>query len=318
LDLNRYLTARDLVTNIGQPIMLLVVILSALLLIVSFQKNLRSYSRHIILGISLFLGSGYALLIWFHYQIYKFLPLIYPQDGSLAGRYAIPVWIEDEKLFFWTFLTSIWLLFIKTKKASYQITLNVVIVIFIFLTATTSNPFFSPLKDFHREIGSIYQALSLSNVSVQMQIFGPAIGRLQGFYNSTYMWIHPPLLFIAYSTFVISFVNVIFMLVKKSASHEKAAYNWAKPGYIALTLGLLLGYPWAFDAWKGQPWWFSPKINVTLMMWVLYTAYLHSRIYIHKKGMWVTTGIIGILGFVGVVATYLSTYVLPGIHSVGG
>ncbi len=85
-----------------------------------------------------------------------------------------------------------------------------------------------------------------------------------------------------------------------------------------LTVGLLIGYPWAVDAWRGEPWWYDPKINVTLMMWVLYSAYLHSRLYIHRKGMWMATAVLGQLAFLGVVITYLTTYVIPGIHSVAG
>lgn len=317
MDLNSYLAARNLVISIGRPILFLSASLALVLLLFSFYGPLRKYSRHLIMSIVLLLATGYAILVWFHYQIYLSVPLINPVDGQIAGRYAIPVWIEDEKLLFWTLLIGMWLVFIRPKKASFQIALNAVFSIFIALTVFTSDPFSAPLNNFNGELNGFVQAINSTDFNSRMQVFGAAIGRMQGFYNSTYMWIHPPLLFVAYSAFVVSFLGIIYMLATGIHEYERFAYNWAKSGYIVLTLGLLLGYPWAFEAWKGQPWWYSPKINVTLMMWVLYTAYLHSRIYLHRKGMWTTTGMMGILSFVGVVATYLSTYVLPGIHSVG-
>lgn len=292
--------------------------LSVLLVGFAFYPPLRNYSRHLLLGIFLSLFAGFMLIVWYHYRINQTLPLLNPINGQLVGRYAIPPWIEDEKLYFWTLLISLWLLIIRRKPAVFQIAMNLVMTVFVALTATTSNPFISPLPGFDKEIAGFSQAVSTSDMTVKMQAFGGAMGRMQGYYNSVYMWIHPPLLFIAYSTFVISFVGIIFMLVKRDRDFDRLAYNWAKAGYIVLTMGLLLGYPWAVEAWKGQPWWYSPKINVTLMMWVLYTAYLHSRLYLHRRGMWTTTAVLGILSFTAVIATYLSTYVLPGIHSVGG
>lgn len=299
--------------------MFLSLALSAILVVFTFYRPLQKYTRHLILGIFLSLLSGYLLLAWYHYQIYRLVPLINPINSELVGRYAIPPWIEDEKLYFWTLLISLWLVIMRRRAGGFQIAMNLVMTTFVTLTVLTSNPFIAPLSGFNEEIAGFAQAVAGTDMNVKMQVFGSSMGRMQGYYNSSYMWIHPPLLFIAYSTFVISFFGAVFMLVRKGDHlFERLAYNWAKPGYIVLTLGLLLGYPWAAEAWKGEPWWYSPKINVTIMMWVIYTAYLHSRLYLHRRGMWNTTAILGIFGFTAVVATYLSTYVLPGIHSVGG
>jgi len=318
LDLNSYFMARSTVINLGQPLLYFTFILSTALIIFSLYPPLRSYLRYLNLAVFSSLLAGFLLLGWYHYRIYLNLPLYNPISGALAGRYAIPVWIEDEKLYFWTLLLSLWLLVIRSRNLHFKAAVNIALTIFITLTTFTSNPFISPLPGFNKEIIQYSQTINNVDINGKYQLFGMAIGRMQGFYNSIYMWIHPPLLFLAYSTFVISFFAIIFMLLNHEHDFDRLAYNWAKPGYIVLTIGLLLGYPWAVEAWKGQPWWYSPKINVTLMMWVLYTAYFHSRLYLHRRGMWKTTGIIGLLAFTSVIATYLSTYVLPGIHSVGG
>lgn len=318
MNFSGYLAARNTVTDIGQPLFFLTFALSAILVVFTLYQPLRQYARHLILGIFLSLLAGFLLLGWFHYQIYQYLPLANPINGEIVGRYAIPLWIEDEKLYFWTFLIALWLVIMRKRTGGFQIALNLTLTAFVTLTVLTSNPFIAPLSNFNSEIAGYSRVLASQDLNVKMQAFGATAGQMQGYYNSSYMWIHPPLLFLAYSTFVISFFGAVFMLIKRDHEFDKIAYQWAKPGYIVLTIGLLLGYPWAVDAWKGQPWWYSPKINVTLMMWVLYTAYLHSRLYLHRRGMWHTSAILGILGFTAVIATYLSTYVLPGIHSVGG
>ena len=55
---------------------------------------------------------------------------------------------------------------------------------------------------------------------------------------------------------------------------------------------MLLGFPWALMSWQGESWWWSGKVNMSIMMWLLYTAYLHARLYLRTKGMWKAVAII--------------------------
>jgi ABC-type transport system involved in cytochrome c biogenesis permease subunit len=81
---------------------------------------------------------------------------------------------------------------------------------------------------------------------------------------------------------------------------------------------MLLGFPWAISAWQGEAWWWSGKVNMSVMMWILYTAYLHGRLYLRRQGMWRWVAVLAVLSFVALVLTYLTTYVIPGAHSVAG
>ncbi|HDZ86958.1 MAG TPA: hypothetical protein ENH57_04630 [Actinobacteria bacterium] len=318
MDLTSYLSARDIVSNVGQPLLYLSLGLSVLLVVSGFSDKLRRYNRHILSAILVSLAAGFLLLIWFHFRINSSLPLINPLSNEFVGRYYVPPWIENEKIFFWTLLTVVWLLFMRRRSPVFQTNMNFVVLTFLALTVFTSNPFVEPLGSFNSQITQISEALASSDQQAVMGGLYGAQGMMEGFYNSPYMWLHPPLTFIAYSAFVISFFGSMFMLIKKDLEYERFAYNWIRVGYIALTVGMLVGFPWAMTAWEGQPWWYSPKVNVTIMMWVIYTAYLHSRLYLTKRGMFSTTAALGIFGFIAVVATYLSTYVLPGIHSMAG
>jgi cytochrome c biogenesis factor len=135
------------------------------------------------------------------------------------------------------------------------------------------------------------------------------------YYNTWYMWVHPPLLFFSYGAFVMSFAATVRMVREKRSSFEQTAYRWARLGYLPLTLGMLLGFPWAILAWQGDSWWWSGKVNMSIMMWLLYTAYLHGRHYLRRKGMWRVVAILAMLSFLVLVLTYMTTYIVPGAHS---
>ena len=89
----------------------------------------------------------------------------------------------------------------------------------------------------------------------------------------------------------------------------------AKFGYILLTAGMLIGYPWAIEAWP-ENWWWDPKICSSIMMWLFYSAYLHIRIYSHKKLMWHFEAVLGVLCYVSLVFTYVMSYFFKGEHTL--
>jgi cytochrome c biogenesis factor len=263
---------------------------------------------------------GFSLLVWFHLKIYSSIELVNPASRFVAGRVMAPLWIESEKLYFWAIFLGLftYLIYRRNAESLFSRWLNIVFAGFVLLTMLTSNPFASPLPGLHKEISDYQAAMGSGDFYGQMQFFQMFYGRVTYFYNSAYMWIHPPLLFISYAALMVSFLASIFMLVKKREElYDKIAYSYAKLGYVLLTFGMLVSYPWALKAWANEPWWWSPKINMSLMMWLLYTAYLHSRLHLHRRGMWNTTAILGIFCFLTLVLTYVTTYVIPGVHSYG-
>ena len=319
MDNTEYLLAREFTIRVGQPLIDLILLLSIAILVFAALPQLRVYTRLVALALFVALAAGWLVLVNLHYHIATNLVLVDPTGQLPPGSFNIPVWIENEKFYFWTLILGLLTVAGRRRPKAFQSALELTFAGFGILTFFTSNPFARPLADFHAGFTQYLQAVSTGqNMQVQVQAYYAMYGKMVGFYNSAYMWIHPPLLFAAYSTFVLAFIGCVFMLVKRHERYDKLAYAWAKAGFILLTVGLLIGYPWAVEAWKGQPWWYDPKVNVTLMMWLLYSAYLHARLYIHRRGMWVTTAILGYVAFLGVVVTYITTYVIPGIHSVAG
>ena len=164
-------------------------------------------------------------------------------------------------------------------------------------------------------VGTGYvQSMAAGGQAAASAYYGMESAR-QFYYNAWFMWIHPPLLFFSYGAFVISFIATVLMIRERHSAFETTAYRWARLGYLSLTAGMLLGLPWALMSWQGEAWWWSGKVNMSIMMWVLYTAYLHARLYLRRNHMWRAVAFLAVLSFVILVLTYIATYVIPGAHS---
>lgn len=317
-----YLAAREFESSIGQPVItyiFIVALLTGLLSLLFLRNAKENYFNYLIKLLYIQTGlyiAGFIIIIWFHVQIYNTVLIQYPADMQLpveSSRFVIPLWIESEKLYFWAMMASVFALTLKGCKELRSF-LGVILSVFSSIVFLFSNPFREPLPIVHGEITRWYAALAGDgNI---YQIAGTLYGRITYYYNSTYMWTHPPMLFIAYASLIITFAACVFMLWRHVRQYDEVAYRYAKPGYILLTAGMLIGYPWAIEAWKDSAWWWDPKISGSIMMWVLYSAYLHARIYVDRGKMWRTTALLGVLCFVTLVFTYLLTYIVPGIHSV--
>ena len=336
-----YLAARETITTIGQPVITFILIISLLLGAVSlyhmFTRDKRAYtlSAQLRKTSTVLLVIGFIIIAWFHLRIYQTIELVYPPEltnymaadmgvRATSLRFAVPLWIENEKLYFWTLCISIFLVvtnfqynFLRSEVASlFSSAMNIMLAAFGLLTYYTSNPFNEPLPGLHSEIAGWYAATVATDPNVLYGTLYQLYFRIIYYYNSEYMWTHPPMLFIAYASLVITFVGCVFMLFRREKIFDRISYNHAKFGYLLLTVGMLIGYPWAVVAWEGKDWWWDPKVNGSIMMWVLYSAYLHSRIYLKRRNMWQVTAILGIICFISLVFTYLLTYIAPGIHAI--
>jgi len=317
-----YLVAREFASNTGQPLMVYIFIMALLQFIFAILflrgKQGRYYDyliKCLYINTGLYL-VGFIVITLFHFQIHNSVLIGYPKELRLpieSSRFAVPLWIESEKLYFWAMLAYVFALTIKGRKELLSF-LGIILSLFSSIVSFYSNPFKEPLPVVHSEITEWYAALAGDgNI---YQIAGTLYGRITFYYNSTYMWTHPPMLFVAYASLIITFAACVFMLFQRIRNYDDIAYRYAKPGYILLTAGMLIGYPWAIEAWKDSAWWWDPKISGSIMMWVFYSAYLHARIYVERGKLWRITALLGVLCFVTLVFTYLLTYIIPGIHSV--
>ncbi len=312
-----YLSWRSLILEIGLVGSPILIVLALFLIIPNIHRKFHSYRKLALNTLFFTILTGFFLLLWFHFKIYQNIIVINPINQERIGRFLVPLWIENEKLYFWLLLLGLFVWLRRFKEGFFEQVLQIFFSFFLLLTLLLSNPFLNPLPQFHQEISQYFLALSQPNFPTLIDTLNNTASRMRYFYNTSYMWTHPPMLFISYASFVVSFLACIFMIIKRDFLYEQIAYSYSRFGYLFLSLGILIGYPWAVLAWKGESWWWSPKVNVSLMMWLFYTAYLHSRLYFQRRKMWNLSAILGIVSFLSLVLTYFATYLLPGVHAYG-
>ncbi|QQS14876.1 MAG: heme lyase CcmF/NrfE family subunit [Rhodospirillales bacterium] len=132
---------------------------------------------------------------------------------------------------------------------------------------------------------------------------------------------HPPLLYLGYVGFSITFSFAIAALLEGRV--DAAWARWVRPWTLAswcfLTLGIALGSWWAYYelGWGGF-WFWDPVENASLMPWLLGTALLHSAIVTEKRDAlksW--TVLLAILAFsLSLLGTFLvRSGVLTSVHA---
>jgi cytochrome c biogenesis factor len=302
------------VARIGYPLQT-VIATSALLLAVCALVPSAARWRGRALGImAALLVGGEGLLIWLHWRLWQLAVVVDPSTGRIVTHVAVSPWVESEKLYVWALIVA--LMGVVMRRHREQLLPGVMLAVagLSASAALIGAPLTRPLPGFLAQYYGYLQATSMGGVATQQGFEGMASAATY-YYNAWFMWVHPPLLFLAYGAFTISFVATVQMIVQRRSAFETTAYRWARLGYLPLTIGMLLGFPWALMSWQGEAWWWSGKVNMSIMMWMLYTAYLHARLYLRRQDMWKTVAALAVLSFLILVLTYLATYVVPGAHS---
>ncbi len=145
--------------------------------------------------------------------------------------------------------------------------------------------------------------------------------------RSSWLGIHVSTVIIAYGAFGVSFVlSIIFLLrdkmkeggfwdthIPKKEKLDVISYRSVSLGMMFLTVTINIGAIWAENAW-GSYWSWDPKETWALVTWMIYLVYLHLRIRRGWNGK--TAAIVGVIGFVCVLFTYIGVNtLLPGLHS---
>lgn len=86
-------------------------------------------------------------------------------------------------------------------------------------------------------------------------------------------------------------------------------------GFIFLSIGIVTGSLWAYQAW-GNYWQWDPKETWSLVTWFIYLVQIHQRFAAGWRGK--KAAVMAIVGFGAVIFTLWGvTYLLGGLHSYG-
>ena len=98
-------------------------------------------------------------------------------------------------------------------------------------------------------------------------------------------------------------------------SLDNLSYRIIGLGFPLLTIGIIAGAVWANEAW-GSYWSWDPKETWALITWLVFAAYLHTRITKSWQGK--GPAVLASLGFIVVWICYLGVNFLgKGLHSYG-
>ncbi|MGA8900685.1 heme lyase CcmF/NrfE family subunit [Bradyrhizobium sp.] len=133
--------------------------------------------------------------------------------------------------------------------------------------------------------------------------------------------VHPPMLYLGYVGFSISFSFAIAALLEGriDAAWARWVRPWTLVAWIFLTLGIAMGSYWAYYELGWGGWWFwDPVENASLMPWLAGTALLHSLVVMEKRNaLKVWTILLSILAFsLSLLGTFLvRSGVLTSVHA---
>ena len=119
-------------------------------------------------------------------------------------------------------------------------------------------------------------------------------------------YFHVPLAWAGFLAFFFVLVGSVGYLWKKTDGWDRMAYSAAEIGVVYTTLMLVTGILWSKPVW-GVWWTWDPRLTTSLILWLIYVAYLMLRAYSPKGQQGARyAAILGIAGFVDVPIVYLS------------
>lgn len=159
------------------------------------------------------------------------------------------------------------------------------------------------------------------NISSRIQPLVPAL-------KSNWLIAHVLTCFLGYAAFALAFCLSIMYFFKRmdkpggkslfvklipgTGILDDLNYQMVAIGFLLLTLGIITGSVWAHSAW-GTYWSWDPKETWSLITWLVYAAFLHSRMVRGWRGK--RLAILSIVGFSCVLFTYFGVNYLAGLHS---
>ena len=101
----------------------------------------------------------------------------------------------------------------------------------------------------------------------------------------------------------------------RSEQLDSLSYRTITVGFLLLTVGIISGAVWANEAW-GSWWSWDPKETWALICWLVYAAYLHTRLSRGWQGR--KPALVAAVGLVVIVVCYIGVNLLGiGLHSYG-
>jgi cytochrome c-type biogenesis protein CcmF len=269
---------------------------------------LMNVARSTALAQLLFVGFSFAALVTLHVTSDFSVLNVYENSHSLKPMiYKVTgVWGNHEgSMLLWVSILALFGALVAAFGSNLPLSLRARVLaaqawiasaFYLFILAT-SNPF-----------------LRIANPPIEGRDLNPVLQDIG-------LAIHPPMLYLGYVGFSISFSFAVAALVEGriDAAWARWVRPWTLMAWIFLTLGIAMGSYWAYYELGWGGWWFwDPVENASLMPWLAGTALLHSALVMEKRNaLKVWTILLSILTFsLSLLGTFLvRSGVLTSVHA---
>jgi cytochrome c-type biogenesis protein CcsB len=146
--------------------------------------------------------------------------------------------------------------------------------------------------------------------------------------RSNWIYIHTPMVFLGYAALFIAFLGAIMYLIQEHAlksKHPVRFHNWLPSldicddlayrslaiGFPLMTLGIITGALWAQGV--GIVWAKDATVLFSFLTWLVYLLLIFYRLIAGWRGR--KAAYLSIVGFIGVVVTFLGTSYFGGLHT---
>jgi len=180
-------------------------------------------------------------------------------------------------------------------------------------------------------VASLAMGSSLFALARRNPVIQPLSPALQSHW---FIW-HVALAFLSYAVFVVSasfemLYLYFFPVLKKGRGRNygisfqgleefhRKAHQLVLFGFPLLTFGIISGAMWADEAW-GRYWAWDPKETWSLITWLVYSIYLHSRTIPGWEGIRACS--LNVFGFICMIMTFLGVnwlakiFGIPSLHT---
>jgi cytochrome c-type biogenesis protein CcsB len=138
--------------------------------------------------------------------------------------------------------------------------------------------------------------------------------------KSYWLYIHVSLAALGETFFAVAFVASLLYLARRAGADHSSLRDLDRLTYKAISMGfpiftagaLVAGAIWAKQAW-GSYWSWDPKEVLSLVVWLVYAVYLHSRLVRNLRGA--PAAVISIAGFALTIFTIFGNEIFGGLHA---
>ena len=271
-----------MIAELGQVCLALALAIALVSSVSGFWQISRQQASHAYLGRALaatsvltFLlsAAAFAALIWcFISSDFSGRNVAENSNSVLpvAYRFAASWGSHEGSLLLWVLMLAGWTAAVAIRsrhlasgfRARVIATLLLLQVAFVGLLLASSNPF-----------------LRLLPAALEGRDLNPLL-------QDPVMVIHPPMLYMGYVGFAVTFAFAIAALLEGRLDPTWARWSrpWANAAWSFLTVGILLGSWWAYTELGWGGWWFwDPVENASILPWFAGTALIHSLAVTDKR-----------------------------------